>query len=105
MSGLGLDPRFAPCTLHKTHSPTLWRTVQHHVVPESWTEQAGEPHADTVVICDTAHYGIHEVIDDTVAGRTVKQRTPASYLAIVQKAIDWWTAHGQPPVPRTLEHV
>jgi hypothetical protein len=94
---LSLDPSAAPCYLHKYHSPRLWRTVRHHVIPEAWTTQLGQPAAHRVVICDTANYAIHMLIDAMRLGK-VHPKMPPNYTELAQEAIDWWEENGRPPV-------
>jgi hypothetical protein len=101
---LSLDPTAAPCTLHKYHSPRIWRTVQHHVIPESWTTQVGQPQAPRVTICDTAHYAIHQVIDALVFGGIIPSHMPLAYRELAQEAADWSAENGKPPIHRTMEN-
>lgn len=86
-----------PCTLHKRHTPRIWRTVSHHVIPQSWTQQLGQPDSIQVVICDTAHYAIHLLIDALRLGHP-HPVMPKVYRDLAQEAIDWWVENGQPPV-------
>jgi hypothetical protein len=101
---LSLNPSAAPCTLHKYHSPRIYRTVQHHVIPEAWTTQVGQPQAPRVTICDTAHYAIHQVINALVFGGSISPYMPTAYRELAQEAADWWEENGKPPIHRTTEY-
>lgn len=95
-----LAPESNPCSLHKGHTPRIWRTVSHHVVPQAWTQQLGQPDSQRVTLCDTAHYGVHMLIDALRAGRSTP-RVPAAYRDLADEAIGWWEENGKPPVHTT----
>jgi len=95
-----LDPSTAPCSLHKGHTPKIWRTVGHHVVPQAWTQQLGQPDSARVTICDTAHYAVHMLIDALVFGGSVPSM-PKVYRDLALEAEGWWQDHNKPPVHRT----
>ena len=97
-----LDPSMAPCSLHKGHTPKIWRTVSHHVIPQAWTSQLGQPDSARVTICDTAHYAIHLLIDALVFSGAVPSM-PRAYRDLALEAEGWWIEHSKPPVHRTAE--
>jgi len=92
-----LNPAQAPCSVHKYHSPKIWRTVSHHVVPQAWTQQIAQPDSPRVTLCDTAHYAIHMLID-ALRVNAAHPVMPAVYRDLAEEAIGWWEEHGRPPV-------
>lgn len=59
---VGLDPGVHPCVLGTRHQPRLARTVQHHLLPESWGGLTVP--GNLIDVCDNHHYAVHTVIDE-----------------------------------------
>lgn len=88
-----LDVNRYPCVLHGHHSPVVWYTLRHHVIPQAWTQNLGLPESRVIPVCGTGHDGIHSAIRSILKGERPLRQVDEKVRPYVDEAVSFWKVH------------